>query len=236
MAGNVDHDAITALAAEAFADMPAGEPVVWPKFSYHGGECAFGSSCDQGSIWYGFPAPRGSTPESYAARLFLDYLGYGPGSRLFEELREKRGLVYCVESGTAFHARALVAITSATGDAKKITEIFSIVLDEINQAPRAMTEADVDRVKTNMTSGMRMSMDAVTSRCHNLVFETFEYGQNVTLDQALARLETVDLELIRTVAEGMIAAPPTLAAYGPVRSLPRLPRADATEQKRGWFG
>ena len=236
VAGNVDHDQIADHAAEAFREMPAGMPVEWPDFTYHGGECAFGSSCDQGSIWYGFPTPQGWSRESYAARLFLDYLGYGPGSRLFEELREKRSLVYCVDSSTSFHARVPMAITSATGDSKKIAEIFSIVLDELNDAPEAMTEADMDRVKMSMSAGMRMGADAVTNRCHNMVFETFEYGHNVDPAQALDQLASVDLSLIRKVAEEMIAEAPTLAAYGPVRSLPRLPRSGEPERKRGWFG
>lgn len=218
-AGRVDHDRFVALAEQAFSALPArAEPAVEPA-AYRGGDFREERDLEQLHLVLGFDGVGIHDPDFYAHSVLSTLLGGGMSSRLFQEVREKRGLVYSIYSFTGgYHDGGLFGIYAGTG-ADEVTELLPIVCEEIVKVGKDVTEDEVARARAQMKAGTLMALESSMSRCEQLGQQLLVYGRSVPVEEMVQRINAVDCEAVMRVARRLRATMPTVAALGPVGGL-----------------
>ena len=222
-AGNLAHERVVDLAERHFADLPGGGAPAAPSGHYVGGEYREERDLDQVHIVLGFPSVAYSDPDYYPALLLSTLLGGGMSSRLFQEIRERRGLVYSIYSFTApFRDGGLFGIYAGTGETEA-EELVPVVLDELRAVQRGVTPEEVARARAQVKAGLLMSLESTGSRCEQLARQLQVVGRTVPTAETVSRLDAVSVETVRRAAARIFRGPPTLAALGPAVLVPALP-------------
>ncbi len=221
-AGALDHDRVLTLAAEHFADLPQAVP---PKASpglYGGGEFREGRELDQVHIVLGFPAMAYGDPDFYPSMLLSTLLGGGMSSRLFQEIRERRGLVYSIYSFTAPALDGgLFGIYAGTGE-EEAKELVPVTLEELRRVQGDANEDELRRARAQVKAGLLMSLESTGSRCEQLARQMQVFGRIIPVAETVAKIEAVTLADIRRAAARIFRGRPTLAALGPTDHVPHL--------------
>jgi predicted Zn-dependent peptidase len=167
-AGNLDHDHFLDLVQRHFADLPGDAAPVATPGRYGGGEFREVRELDQVHIVLGFPAVAYGDPDYYPAMLLSTLLGGGMSSRLFQEIREKRGLVYSVYSFTApYLDGGLFGIYAGTGESEA-AELMPVTLDELHKVQTDVTDVELARARAQVKASLLMSLESTGSRCEQL--------------------------------------------------------------------
>jgi predicted Zn-dependent peptidase len=220
--GNLAHDHVVDLVARHFADLPAAERQAPMPADYMGGEYREKRDLDQAHIVLGFASPGYSEPEYYPAMLLSTLLGGGMSSRLFQEIREKRGLVYSIYSFTSpANDGGLFGIYAGTGESEA-AELMPVTLEELAKVQHAVTAAELNRAKAQLKAGLLMSLESTGSRCEQLARQWQIFGRVIPASETVQKIETVTEADIRAVAKQIFRTKPTLATLGPIGQVPKL--------------
>ncbi|MDB5380614.1 MAG: peptidase, partial [Rhodospirillales bacterium] len=146
-AGALEHETLVDLVRTHFADLPAVAPPLPEAARYEGGEFREDRDLDQVHIVLGFPSVAYGHELYYPTQLLSTLLGGGMSSRLFQEIREKRGLVYSVYSfATPFRDSGMIQIYAGTGE-KEAAELMPVTLQELLRVQKDVTEDELQRAK-----------------------------------------------------------------------------------------
>jgi predicted Zn-dependent peptidase len=222
-AGAVDHDALLRDAERMFGHMlPLTPPALVPA-RFMGGEVRHVKRLEQAHVALGFEGPEYRSDDIYVAQVYSGALGGGMSSRLFQELREKRGLCYSIWSQIgAYDDTGMMTIYAGTS-AHDVGDLMRLTLDEMKRAATDMTPAEVARAQAQMKAGMLMGLESPSSRAERLARMVQVWGRVPTLPEMVARVDAVTLADVTRFAEAMVAhAPMAQALYGPVRRAPVL--------------
>ena len=130
-------------------------------------------------------------------------------SRLFQEVREKRGLCYTI---SAFHApytdTGMFGIYAGT-DAGDVKELMQVVVDETAAAAGNITEAEVDRAKAQIKVGLLMALESSGARARQLANQILTYGRPLPIEEMVARIDAVTVESARAAGAALIARAPS---------------------------
>jgi predicted Zn-dependent peptidase len=159
-------------------------------------------------------------PALYSMQVFASVLGGGMSSRLFQEVRESRGLCYAIYAYHAPYSDTGMFGFYAGTDASDADELMRVVADEIAAASADINEAEVNRAKAQMKAGLLMALESSGARAHQLANQMFAYGRPIPLDEIVARIDAVTVESTRAAGRALIArAKPAIAALGPGKGL-----------------
>ncbi len=221
-AGNIHHEDFLDLVQRHFADLPHDPaPPALPGI-YGGGEFREGRDLDQVHIVLGFPSVAYDDADYYPTMLLSTLLGGGMSSRLFQEVREKRGLVYSVYSFNAPHVDCgLFGIYAGTGESEA-AELMPVVLEELRKVQSEVQAAELQRARAQVKAGLLMSLESTGSRCEQLARQVQVFGRVMPTAETVAKIEAVTLADIERAARRIFRAPPTLAAMGPADRVPSL--------------
>ena len=220
--GNLEHEQVVELAARHFADLPRAERLAPMPADYMGGEYRELRDLDQAHIVLGFSSPGYGEPDYYPAMLLSTLLGGGMSSRLFQEIREKRGLVYSIYSFTAPAADGgLFGIYAGTGESEA-AELMPVTLEELEKVQTAVSETELARACAQLKAGLLMSLESTGARCEQLARQWQIFGRVVPAAETVARIEAVTVADIRAAASGIFRRKPTLATIGPVGQVPKF--------------
>ena len=228
VAGNVPHSQVVALSAELSDGWSGAAPPVPPPFTRTQDESQLRleyRGTEQVHMSIALPGLSLDHPDRYALDLLSVILGEGMSSRLFVELREKRGLAYDVHSGVAHFKDTGAFIISAGVDPSNTYEAVPGILEQVAEVRDALTEEEMDRAKRLVAGRMMLRMEdtrAVSSwmGSQELLLSTI-YG----VDDVVASVNAVSLEDIRRVAsERLVTDRLNMAAVGPCRGRKRLTR------------
>jgi predicted Zn-dependent peptidase len=210
------------LTQQHFADLPTtlvGEP---PLAEYRGGEFREARDLDQVHIVLGFPSVSYTDPDFYASMMLSTLLGGGMSSRLFQEVREKRGLVYSIYSFTAPSTDSgLFGIYAGTGESEA-EELMPVTLEELRRVQHDVTEVELHRARAQAKAGILMSLESTGSRCEQLARQIQIFGRIVPVKEMVAKIEAVRTEDVCRAASRLFRAKPTLAVLGPAGKVPGL--------------
>jgi predicted Zn-dependent peptidase len=220
--GALEHDRVVDLVSRHFADLPADMPQAPAPGRYAGSEFREERELDQVHIVLGFPAVGYSDPDYYPVMLLSTLLGGGMSSRLFQEIREKRGLVYSIYSFAAPYVETgLFGIYAGTGESEA-AELVPATLEELHRVQLDANEVELRRARAQVKAGLLMSMESTGSRCEQLSRQIQIFGRVISTAETVARIDAVTVEDVRRAAARIFRATPTLAALGPARSVPSL--------------
>jgi predicted Zn-dependent peptidase len=221
-AGGVDHDSIVAQATEIFGGLArVGNGVIQPA-AFLGGERREVKDLEQVHFALAFEAPGYRAPDVYAAQVYATALGGGMSSRLFQKIREERGLCYSIfaQSG-AYEDTGQITLYAGTSQ-EEIGELTHLTLDELKRSAEDMTPAEVDRARAQLKAGLLMGLESPSARAERLARLLAIWGRVPDVDESVARIDAVTTADVRACAEAMQSARVALALYGPVASAPGL--------------
>ena len=221
-AGGVDHDRIVAGATAIFGGLkPAGTPLIQPA-AFLGGERREVKDLEQVHFALAFEAPGYRAPDVYTAQVYATALGGGMSSRLFQKIREERGLCYSIfAQSAAYEDTGQITLYAGTSE-EEIGELTRLTLDELKRSSEDMTEAEVARARAQLKAGLLMGLESPSSRAERAARLLAIWGRVPDLDEAVARIDAVSLGDVRRYAGGLTQSKSALALYGPVAGAPGL--------------
>jgi predicted Zn-dependent peptidase len=221
-AGALTHERILDLVRTHFADLAAEPPQTPALARYEGGEFRETRDLDQVHIVLGFPSAAYADPDYYPTLLLSTLLGGGMSSRLFQEIREKRGLVYSIYSFSApFMDGGLFGIYAGTGESEA-EELIPVTLEELRKVQIKVTEAELARARAQVKASLLMSLESTGSRCEQLARQLQVFGRVVPIAETVTKINAVTVEAVRRAAARHFRAAPTLAVLGPAQRVPML--------------
>ena len=215
-AGKIDHEAFADLARRAFEGLTAEANSEAEPARYAGGEYRETRDLEQVHLLLGFDALGYLDPDYYALMVLSCLFGGGMSSRLFQEIREKRGLVYSVYSFvSAYRDGGLFGIYAGTGDSE-VAELIPVVCDEIAKLSRDIAGPEVERAKAQLKAGILMSRESSAVRCEQLAQQQLTFGRPLPVAEIVAKIEAVDTVRLQQLAGSVLRGRPTFAALGPI--------------------
>jgi predicted Zn-dependent peptidase len=221
-AGAVDPDAIRRLAEAHFGHLaPRPVPAADPA-RFLGGERRVSKRLEQAHVALAFAGPGSRDETAYTAQIYAGAMGGGMSSRLFQELREARGLCYTVFAQASAYADtgAITLYGGTSGSA--IRPFVEITVDEMRRAADDLSEAEVARARAQMKAGLLMGLESPSARAERNARMLSVWDRVPPLAETVERIEAVDLRGVRDFAGALCATTPALALLGPVRSAPDL--------------
>jgi predicted Zn-dependent peptidase len=168
----------------------------------------------------GFEGRPAGAPDHDAAQVFAAAAGGGMSSRLFQEVREKRGLAYSI---FGFHwdfiDTGLFGFYAGSAD-RDAAEVVAASLDCLAEAAHGLGEAEIRRAKAQMKVSLVTALEQPQARVHQLSRQMQVYGRPLSFDEMLARVDAISVEEVRKTGAAMLRSPPALAAIGAVGKVP----------------
>ncbi|RFC64307.1 insulinase family protein [Fulvimarina endophytica] len=232
-AGAVDHDAVSAQVEALFAGR-SHEIVASPAASgaserrpatYTGGEFRENRDLADAQLVLGFEGRPYYKRDFYASQVLSMVLGGGMSSRLFQEVREKRGLCYSIYAfHWSFSDSGLFGIHAATGE-DELAELGETIVQELGRACEAIGEDEVRRARAQMRSSLMMGQESPSMRAGQMARQLMFNGSIITNEELIERIEAIDAGRLKDLAGRLfVDGVPTLAAIG---KLDKLAGADA---------
>jgi predicted Zn-dependent peptidase len=226
-AGNLDHDAFVALAEKLLSDIAAERTVSTEPARYVGGDFRLDRDLEQLHLVLGFPGLKLGDPDYYAAAVLSTAFGGGMSSRLFQEVREKRGLVYAISSfAHSYRDGGLFGIYAGTGE-DEAAELLPVLCDETRKLADGFAPGELARAKAQMKAGLLMSLESTSARCEQMAQHMLIHGAPFDPEEIVRRIDAVDDAAIGRVVAGWRCASPTLVALGPAGRLEDFARFEA---------
>ena len=220
-AGAVDHKAVVAEVEKRFASFGGAAPPKSAPASYgKGGSKVVRRDLEQAHITLALEGVPQTDSSLFSLQTFTNILGGGMSSRLFQEVREKRGLCYSIYT---FHApykdTGFFGLYTGTdpGDAP---EMMDVIVDEMNAAVENLTDAEISRAKAQMKASLLMALESCGSRAEQLARHIMAYGRPLTPAELIAKIEAVTVESARDAGRTLLArSRPAVVALGDGRGL-----------------
>ena len=219
-AGRLEHDVLVELAENAFIDLPAAQSTDGLMAKYEGGDKRTTRELEQAHIVLGFNGIAYGDADYYTAQLLSTLLGGGMSSRLFQEIRERRGLAYSVFSfASSYTDGGVFGVYCGTGP-DKLAELTPVIADELHKICETVTSEEVDRARTQLKSGLLMSLESSSSRCERLGRQMLIFNRSIPIEEMVTEIDAITAKDVVRVAGRLIrGSRPSLAALGPVSGL-----------------
>ncbi|MCP4182557.1 MAG: insulinase family protein [Hyphomicrobiales bacterium] len=220
-AGAVKHDEMLKLASDGFGEFSPVVPEEAENAKYMGGEYLEKRDLMEAQIVMGFEGRAYQARDFYASQLLATIMGGGMSSRLFQEIREKRGLCYSVYAfHWGFSDTGTFGIHSATGE-EDIRELIPVIVDELKRAAQTISIEETDRARAQIRAHLLMSTESPAARAGQNARQLLLFGRIISNDELMERLNAISPERIRDLAERMFFdTTPTIAAIGPIEGVP----------------
>ena len=221
-AGAVDHDAVVAQAETMFAGLAARPAQGFEPAKFAGSERREVKDLEQVHFAMAFDSPGYRDPMVHSAQVYAMVMGGGMSSRLFQKIREERGLCYSIfaQAGASEDA-GQITLYAGTSE-EEIGDLISLTVDELKRAAEDMSEAEVARARAQLKAGMLMGLESASSRAERIARLLAIHGRVPGVEEVVAKIDAVSLKDVRAFAERLTTAPAALALYGPVDSAPGL--------------
>jgi predicted Zn-dependent peptidase len=220
--GAVDHDALVKLAETHFGGIPAGSASQKIAGNYVGGAHIMDRALEQLHLMMGFPGVSYHDEGYHTQQVLATILGGGMSSRLFQEVREKRGLAYTISAFTSSYAdTGMFSIYSGTAEEDAET-LVDVIIDELRRFSLTLTETELERAKNQYRAGTLMAQESVSSVCERNGRHMMCYGRVIPIEEALGRINAVTVRDVGVMLETLMSSGKfTYTALGPTKHLPK---------------
>lgn len=221
-AGAIDHQRFVAEIENRLGTFqPTSEAFVPEPARYIGGDFREERDLMDAQVLIGFEGRAYHVRDFYASQLLSMILGGGMSSRLFQEIREKRGLCYSVYAfHWGFSDTGLFGIHAATGE-EDLPNLVPVILSELRRASMDISQEEVDRARAQYRASLLMSGESAASRAGQIARQIMLFGRPIPNDELMDRLSKITVERLTDLAGRLfLDAVPTVAAIGPIAKLP----------------
>lgn len=227
-AGAVDHDKLVAAAERLLSGLAQTPRSAPQKAVYRGGEKRASRDLEQAHIAVALPGVPFGDPMYFAMQVYATVLGGGMSSRLFQEVREKRGLAYSVYAYPSFYRDGGLMTVYAGTSGEQLRELMPVLADELAKLTGHIDVAEIDRARAQLKVGYVMSLESSGARLEQLGRHMLIYNRPLDVDEVLTALDNVDETAVKAVADRIMrSAAPTVAALGPIGALEDYARFSA---------
>ncbi len=218
VAGNVSHRAVHELAERYFSDLPQGDasdpgapPVPKPARTIR-----YKPNLEQTHICIGVPCPARVSEDRFCVHVLSNILGGGMSSRLFQNIREKRGLVYAIDSMLNLYRDAGALVVGAATAPQSAATVARLILKELKALrDEQVSSEELDRAKECIKGSLMLSLESSTSHMTYLAQQQIDFGRFYRLDEVLRGIDRVTRRDVRRLAREIFAnSSLTLAALG----------------------
>ncbi len=218
--GSIEHDRLVDMIAEKMGDMPyVGRGVPTDTPSGTSSELVVPKDLEQVHVCLGTNAPSAVASNRYAAYIINTLLGGGMSSRLFQEVREKRGLAYNVYSFLSSLSDSGMLGIYAGCDPERLDELLQTIGSVTRGMADTLTQEEVDMAKNQIKGSLILSLESSDSQMNRLAKEEFYFGRHMSLDEMLDSLQKVTLRELCDESHAMINNGEfTMVALGPVKN------------------
>ena len=214
-AGNLDHQRLVDLAEDAFDSLPEPTNGGHEQARYVGGDSHQTRDLEQAHVLVGLEGMAFDDPDFYAASVMSTVLGGGMSSRLFQEIREKRGMAYAIYAYLQCYTDGGLFGVYAGTDKSQVEELVPLIFAQIKEISGGLLDTEIARARAQIKAGILMSLESTSSRCEQLARQTMIFGHPLPIDEIIAEVDAVDEAALCRVAERLLAGPRTLATLGP---------------------
>jgi predicted Zn-dependent peptidase len=230
-AGAVEHREIAALAEDRLERLSRDPSPPRTAAAYEGGEKKLRKRLEQTHVVVGFEGRPAGASDHDAAQVFAAVAGGGMSSRLFQEVREKRGLAYSIYS---FHwdysDTGLFGFYAGFAE-RDAAELVAAALDCLAEAAHGLDETEIRRAKAQMKVSLVAALESPSARVQQIARQMQIYGRPLSVEELMARVDAISVEDVRKTGAAMLRSPPTVAAIGAVGKVPG--RSKVAEALRG---
>jgi len=221
-AGAVDPDQLLALAEKLFGHLkPRSKPSQAQAAAFAGGERRVQKGLEQAHFTLGFEGPGYRDPSIYAAQIHSIAMGGGMSSRLFQEIRENRGLCYTIFAQAGAYADTGMLTVYAGTSGEELDALATLTVDELKRAAEDMSAEEVARARAQMKAGMLMGLESPSNRAERLARMVAIWGKVPSIDETIERIDAVTTGDVRGFGERLISQSGcAMALYGPVDKAP----------------
>ncbi|HRO15324.1 MAG TPA: pitrilysin family protein [Paracoccus sp. (in: a-proteobacteria)] len=220
-AGAVDHDAVVRQAEEMFGHLSpllgiSREPARW-----QGTEQRRVKRLEQAHFALAFEGPGYQGADFYAAQIWTAALGGGMSSRLFQKIREERGLCYSIFAQSGFHDDTGMVTIYAGTSGDQVADLAHLTIDEIRRSAEDIADAEIARARAQLKAGLLMGLESPSAQAERIARALSIWGRVPDAVEVAERIDAVTTADVRDHAARMIAAARlALALYGPVQKAP----------------
>ena len=218
-AGNIDHERVVALADALLGDLGrpgSGRPARHAPETFGQREVRVRHRpTEQAHVVLGVPGLDQHDDDRWPMKVLMTLLGGSMSSRLFQRIREERGLVYTTYSYAASYTDGGVVGAYAGTTPGKLDEVLDLLRAELDRVADDVSEAEVARAKGALTGATVLGLEDTGSRMSRLGKQVVTGARVLSIDEALGRVDAVDIEAVRRVADRVLQRPRDLAVVGP---------------------
>ncbi len=218
-AGRVDHDALVDLIADAFSALPNTPRSVRSPASYQGGDHRTERDLEQVHIVLGLEGVGYKEDDFYAASVLSTLFGGGMSSRLFQEVREERGLAYSIYSFlSCCEDSGIFGIYAGTGT-DEVGELLPIIAGEAEKLIGTLSEDEAARARAQLKANILMARESTSARAEQLARHLMLFDRPLDVAELVEKIDAVDDAAVKAVAQRLFKGTPTFAAIGPVGNI-----------------
>lgn len=219
-AGGVNHEEFVREVEARLGTFREKAEAVLPQYAHYvGGDYRENRDLMDAQIILGFEGRAYHVRDFYASQVLSMILGGGMSSRLFQEIRERRGLCYAVYAfHWGFSDTGIFGVHAATG-ASDIEELVPVIISELQAAGERIEQAELDRARAQYRAGLMMSRESPASRAAQIARQLLLYGRPIETEELMDRLSGLTTERLADLSTRLFSSKPTVTAIGPVGTL-----------------
>ncbi len=219
-AGNISHNEFVNLVKKYFNTLHDHDVTAPVKANYTGGVKTEARDIKQAHILFGFNGLNYQDDDYYSSLVFSTILGSGMSSRLFQEVREKRGLVYSVYSfANAYSDNGLFGIYGGTGE-EEVKELIPTICNELNKiASEKVSNKELERAKNQMKASIAMTLENPSSICELIARQMLIFGRTLSVSDIIEKIDSTTKEQVRDIAARIFSSNLSYAAVGAIKNI-----------------
>ncbi len=221
-AGKINHDEFVESIIKNTSDLPKGEKDNRVKAIYKAGEYREQKKLEQIHLLLGFEGIDYHHSDYYSLMIYSSLLGGGMSSRLFQEIREKRGLVYGISSfSSSYTDTGMFGIYSGTGS-EQIQELLPVLCEQLNQTPDSITEKEINRGKAQLKASLMMGRESAFRRCESAARQLLVFNRIIEPSETINKINEVNIDSVKKIAKHILTKPLTISSIGPIEKLEKI--------------
>ncbi|MAV63641.1 MAG: peptidase M16 [Candidatus Marinimicrobia bacterium] len=226
-AGKINHDAFVESIKKSCTNLPSGNSDIRSKANYQSGEYREDKKLEQIHLLLGFEGVNYHDEDFYSLLVYSSLLGGGMSSRLFQEIREKRGLVYGISSFcSSYTDTGIFGIYCGTGE-NQIQELIPVLCDALNKSPYNISNKEINRGKAQLKASLMMGRESAFRRCESAARQLLVFDRIIEPSETIKKIDLVSNETVINIAKKIVSGPITVSSIGPLSKLETLDKIQA---------